>query len=1232
MMRPDGTLVGTWRRRLWITIAIACAAVVAAGVAMGVFFPPWLHGTLERLAGEALGRQVKIAGEFSISFSPTPVLVAEDVNIANVPWGSGPDLLRAARVEVSFVPSSLWSPPLHLRELNLAGVRGLLETDAAGRGNWLLETKPKPDPPAAAEPGGRVVLVCDHALVSDLELTFRGPPGATPLTARVEHLDARFDPASGMVDLDASGDLDGQPWDLAGRVGTLERLYAGRDVEHSLAGHIGGARVSVRGRIGDPLFLRDPDVELELSGPDLAAALGAVRLRSPVSGPFQLRGRLAPSAGGVEFDLAGGLDGVTAAARGRVGALLEPDPIDATVEAAGPDASKVGAWTRVEGIPPRPFTIAGRVRRQGSRVALDGVEARVGGTTLQVSGVLGEPPRWVGTDLAVRSSGPDLSQLAALTRLPLQAVPFAVQGRFLRRADALAVEGVELQVNDAILRGSGTVGEPPRLAHLDLQFDASGADLARFTGLAKVALPSAPFALRGRVTRNGARFDLDGIEGRLGDDTIRVQGSLVPARRLAGTDLQAWLAGPGLAEAGERLGLRGLAAEPYEASGRLRFEDDGYQLDGVEARAGRLSAAVQGRLGRPPALDATALDCRVEGPALSDLAAWGVRAGLPGEAFAVAGGLRVENGLYRVEGVVAEVGADRVVVDGTLGPLPDLSSIDVSVAGAGRRLSDLGRFVAAAGGEPPERLPAEPYAFSGRARRLPAGLELREGRVSIGNVEIRLGGLLGSGETLRGTDVQFEVAAPDTLLVSAVAGRALPDGPLDARGRVARGASGTSFDPLSVTIGAARLQLSGILGEPPKFEGTALDVEVAGPDLSAVLGPLTGIAPLPPDAFSGSAHLEGSTGRFTSQRFAVRLGETDVEGSVAVRLEGRPFLEADLHSKRVSVRQLQDGFLGEPPAPGEAAPAAPKSNQRERLVPDTPLAFSALQRFDAKVAVTADELLVAGAELTEVTIAGELRDGALRLDRLQGTGRLGGTADASLDLEPSGDGYALRAAGTITGGRIDLWGAGEDLPQTPPIDLEFEIAGTGRSLHEIAAGSNGSALVRAGRGRIPGTVDGRLTSGILRGLLDALNPFRKSSAYTEFECGVAAVSVEDGKVTVTPIAVRTDKLTVTGSGRLDLDTERIALGWTLKPRRGVGISASSIANPYIRLGGTLAFPSLELKPLDAVVTTGAAVASFGLTVLARGFYDRMTAGQDACARALREAARDAAKRGARAAP
>jgi hypothetical protein len=152
---------------------------------------------------------------------------------------------------------------------------------------------------------------------------------------------------------------------------------------------------------------------------------------------------------------------------------------------------------------------------------------------------------------------------------------------------------------------------------------------------------------------------------------------------------------------------------------------------------------------------------------------------------------------------------------------------------------------------------------------------------------------------------------------------------------------------------------------------------------------------------------------------------------------------------------------------------------------------------------------------------------------------------------------------------------------------------------------------------------------VISALLDALNPFRKSSPHTEFECGVAAAGIENGKMVVEPIAFRTDKLTVLGHGALDLGSEDVDLVWTIKPRSRAGISGGSIANPYIRLGGTLASPRLEMKPLSAVASTGAAVATLGLTILSRGVYNRITAEKKVCVDALAKAAKQKDERAAR---
>ena len=125
--------------------------MIAAGAAARAIVPGWLRGTIERVAGQAIGREVKIAGAFDLSLSLTPTLAASDVTLANAPWGSEPFMVRAGRIRISIDPVSLWSRPLRVRDVAIDDVHVLLETSPQGRGNWALEPKPAtgqpPNPP-----------------------------------------------------------------------------------------------------------------------------------------------------------------------------------------------------------------------------------------------------------------------------------------------------------------------------------------------------------------------------------------------------------------------------------------------------------------------------------------------------------------------------------------------------------------------------------------------------------------------------------------------------------------------------------------------------------------------------------------------------------------------------------------------------------------------------------------------------------------------------------------------------------------------------------------------------------------------------------------------------------------------------------------------------------------------------------------------------------------------------
>ena len=360
----------------------------------------------------------------------------------------------------------------------------------------------------------------------------------------------------------------------------------------------------------------------------------------------------------------------------------------------------------------------------------------------------------------------------------------------------------------------------------------------------------------------------------------------------------------------------------------------------------------------------------------------------------------------------------------------------------------------------------------------------------------------------------------------------------------------------------------------------------------------------------------GAPRRFSSDRFDARLGDSDLEGSVSVRLDGKPFVDADLRAKHLDVSQLLGGFRRAPDVEEEAEPAKKTRGERERVIPDQPFSLGALLAVDARFRLAAAEVTLPGVPVRDAEIGGELRDGVLTLDQLDGAGATGGRASGKLSLAAQGDGYRLHAEGQVEGGRLVTSDTGESLASAPSLDVEYGVDGVGKSFREIAASADGHAVVVLGAGRVTNARNDLMSSGLLISLLDALNPFRKSTPYTAVECGVAAAVIEHGKTVVEPIAVRTDKITVVGNGKLDLGTEDIDLVWTIKPRSGAGISAGSIANPYVRLGGTLASPRLEVKQLQAVASTGAAVATVGLTILSRGIYNRITAEKKVCVDAL----------------
>jgi uncharacterized protein YhdP len=115
------------------------------------------------------------------------------------------------------------------------------------------------------------------------------------------------------------------------------------------------------------------------------------------------------------------------------------------------------------------------------------------------------------------------------------------------------------------------------------------------------------------------------------------------------------------------------------------------------------------------------------------------------------------------------------------------------------------------------------------------------------------------------------------------------------------------------------------------------------------------------------------------------------------------------------------------------------------------------------------------------------------------------------------------------------------------------------------------------------------------------------------DCMVISATLDDGMLKLNPgIVMRTDRVNMNVYGTANLATERLDLSLATQARRGIGISAASIVNPYFKVRGTFASPQLQLDPTGAAVAAGAATATAGVSILARGFWQRLMGERNPC--------------------
>lgn len=518
-----------------------------------------------------------------------------------------------------------------------------------------------------------------------------------------------------------------------------------------------------------------------------------------------------------------------------------------------------------------------------------------------------------------------------------------------------------------------------------------------------------------------------------------------------------------------------------------------------------------------------------------------------------------------------------------------LSDLDIAleVDGQGRANWDM------AGAGAPKSKAAESEGVISRVDRV----MLRDLKLSYRNAR--------DGVSFQAMVQSFSLEAKDMESPMAIVLKAsFADMPVNASGQI--GAFRTIVEggrlPLRLDVEAAGLKVraEGHVENPRALKGIDVAIRVKTERLASSIAALGSAVPalkgwnapaIPVDA---SFRLKGQGTTFAADTLKAHVGRSDLSGSIHATLKGgKPEISGSLASARLDLNEIF-------PA---AKTATDRSKGDGRVFSADPLPVDALRAFNADLAAKIRTAVLPGGGVVVQDVNGRvtLKEGRLAIPVTFSAGGGSIKVDVSVDGTRTPATVALRLDGAdVDWGRVLADSGAIEAVRESKAEIAVNFAGAGRSTREIMATLSGETKIVVGPGRIQNRILDLAGGDAVGQVLGAINPFDKADEFTTIHCAVARFTVREGIADGRDaLALETGKMTVAGSGRLDLRNE--TLDFAFKPEARQGIGLGNVVG-MVRVTGTLAQPNVGVDPLEAVksaIDTGAKIATLGLSETAK---------------------------------
>ena len=286
------------------------------------------------------------------------------------------------------------------------------------------------------------------------------------------------------------------------------------------------------------------------------------------------------------------------------------------------------------------------------------------------------------------------------------------------------------------------------------------------------------------------------------------------------------------------------------------------------------------------------------------------------------------------------------------------------------------------------------------------------------------------------------------------------------------------------------------------------------------------------------------------------------------------------------------------------------ANTNPLLISDRPLPLGWLDSFDADIDLRAGNLILTSVDMQDFHMALNISDGKLSADPIS-FNDLDGNVSGHFNIAPAEDQFDFDTAITVENIHFGKPASADTNRSTLPLlNGNVELRGSGNSPHQFLSAANGVVSLTQGAGHTNNLTVSRLFADLITEILHTLNPQREKDSYTVLECAFYDVRIVDGLASIDNFVMQTKGVTMAATGNVNFADERLKLSVSAKPRKGIGFSVAGLANSFLDVRGTLRRPRLQVN----AAATGAAVATGGLTVVAKGLWDRVSGEKNICKR------------------